>query len=254
MKAIADFSEAIRLDPKDADSYFNRGGPWIRLKNNEKAIADFNEAVRLDPTDALAYANRGWAWSDKKDYDKAIADFTEVIRLEPKNAAAHGYRGSAWSKKEEHDKAITDFSEAIRLEPRNANRYHARGSALVLKNEFEKAISDFNETIRLDPLHAQAYASRAWLWATFPENKCRDGKSRHRIGFRKPPAGELSEYTDAFHVGTLAAAHAEAGEFEAAVKWQLKANALYPDAKDRKVGEARLKLYQDKKPYREIVP
>jgi len=51
-----------------------------------------------------------------------------------------------------------------------------------------------------------------------------------------------------------AAAHAEAGDFEAAVKLQIKANAMYSTADDRKAGEARLALYQEKKPYRELDP
>ena len=42
------------------------------------------EAIRLEPKSALAYNNRGVAWSVKKDYDRAIADFTEAIRLDPK--------------------------------------------------------------------------------------------------------------------------------------------------------------------------
>jgi tetratricopeptide (TPR) repeat protein len=199
----------------------------------------------------LAYANRGWAALQKNELDKAIADFTEVIRLEPNNAAAFNNRGSAWSEKKEHDKAIADFSEAIRLEPRNVSYYDARGMALGSKKEFAKALSDYNEAIGLDPGYARAYNSRAWLWATCPYVNYRDGKKGVESA-RK--ACELTEWKNPFHVGTLAAAYAEAGEFEAAVKWQLKANTLYADAKDRKDGEARLKLYQDKKPYREIVP
>ena len=53
---------------------------------------------------------------------------------------------------------------------------------------------------------------------------------------------------------TLAAAYAETGDFDAAVKWQTKANALFTDGKDKTDGEARLKLYQEKKPYRETTP
>jgi hypothetical protein len=49
----------------------------------------------------------------------------------------------------------------------------------------------------------------------------------------------------------LAAAHAEAGDFDAAVKWQTKANALYGAGENREKGEARLKLYQERRPYRE---
>ena len=80
---MADFNEAIRLDPKLAWAYNCRGNAWYRKKESDKAIADYNEAIRLDPTYDGAYTNRGDAWSDKKEYDKAMADFNEAIRLDP---------------------------------------------------------------------------------------------------------------------------------------------------------------------------
>ena len=49
----------------------------------------------------------------------------------------------------------------------------------------------------------------------------------------------------------LAAAHAEVGDFESAVKWQTKANALRHDDEEKRAGEARLKLFQQKKPVRD---
>jgi hypothetical protein len=52
-------------------------------------------------------------------------------------------------------------------------------------------------------------------------------------------------------LATLAAAYAEVGEFDKAVEWEEKAIQLYANADDRKKGEERLKLYKDKKPYRE---
>ncbi len=76
----------------------------------------------------------------------------------------------------------------------------------------------------------------------------RDGK---RAVESATKACELSEYTDAFHLGTLAAAYAEAGDFEAAVKWQAKANSLYSAPGDQEKGQGRLKRYHERKPYRE---
>ena len=61
----------------------------------DKAIADFTEVIRLDPKAAHAYTGRGGAWSERAEYDKAIADFTEAIRLDPKDADAYTDRGEA---------------------------------------------------------------------------------------------------------------------------------------------------------------
>ena len=107
-------------------------------------------------------------------------------------------------------------------------------------------MGDFNEAIRLDPRNGFAHNNRAWLWATCPAGKYRDGKKAVESAGK---ACELGEWKNAYQVDTLAAAYAEAGDFETAVKWQLKANALYSDAKDRENAEARLKLYRDKKPF-----
>jgi tetratricopeptide (TPR) repeat protein len=74
-----------------------RGIAWKAKKEYDKAIADFNEAIRLDPKDALAYYNRGVVWGDKKEYDRAIADFNEAIRLDPKDALAYGSRAWIWA-------------------------------------------------------------------------------------------------------------------------------------------------------------
>ncbi len=105
--------------------------------------------------------------------------------------------------------------------------------------------------IHLDPKDATAYNCRAWIWGTCPEAEYRDGKKAVESATR---ACELTEWKDAFPLGTLAAANAEAGDFDAAVKWQTKANGLYVDPADKVKGEERLKLYQEKKPYRETKP
>jgi Tfp pilus assembly protein PilF len=200
---------------------------------------------------ASACNDRGVAWCAKNEYDRAIVDFNEAIRLDPKFSPAYMNRGNAWLAKKEHDTAIADYNEAVRLEPKHATALANRGRAWRAKKKYDIALADYNEAIRLNPKQVGAYNNRAWLWATCPDPKYRDGKRAVESATR---ACELSERKIAHCIGSLAAAHAEAGDFDAAVKLQMEANARYDDTEDRERGEERLKLYEAKKPYRDIEP
>ena len=115
-KAIAEYSEAARLDPELANAYYCRGDAWLAKKDYDKAIADHNESVRLDPRSAQAYYGRAVVRSEKKDFDKAIEDYDEAIRLDPDSPYAYYGRAVVWSQKSEYDRAILDYSDAIRRE------------------------------------------------------------------------------------------------------------------------------------------
>jgi tetratricopeptide (TPR) repeat protein len=76
----------------------------LQSKNeHDKAIADYDEAIRLDPHDAVAYRQRGCSWSARMLYDRSIADFNGAIRLNPQYALAYANRGSAWLNRREFD-------------------------------------------------------------------------------------------------------------------------------------------------------
>jgi len=62
---------------------------WSDKKDYDKAIADYTEAIRIDSKYLNAICNRGNARQAKKEYDNAIKDFTEAIRLDPKHTWAH---------------------------------------------------------------------------------------------------------------------------------------------------------------------
>ena len=146
-------------------------------------------------------------------------------------------------------KAIAHYDEAIRVDPKFANPYIGRGNAYQSKNDYDKAIADYDEAIRLDPKDAIAYDILASLLATCAQAGFRDGKKAVEYAAK---ACELSEWKSPDFVDTLAAAYAEAGDFEAAIRWETKflatSNLSEKDAADAK---SRLALYQAHRPYHE---
>jgi lipoprotein NlpI len=159
-RAEADYNEAIRLDPKYAQAYFHRGNAYYQKGDDDRAVADYSEAIRLDPKYAYAYNNRGTAYDRQGDHDRAIADYSEAIRLAPIFAQAYSSRGLAYYQKGDFDRAIADYGEAIRLDPKYIYAYNNRGNAYLHKHDESRAIADYSEAIRLDPKYAQAYFNR----------------------------------------------------------------------------------------------
>ncbi|CAN1210781.1 hypothetical protein TUMEXPCC7403_11325 [Tumidithrix helvetica PCC 7403] len=79
--AIADFTEAICLEPNRVAGYNSRGNAKVRLGDYQGAIADFTEAIRLEPDDANAYFSRGYAEYELGKKEVAIADYNEAAKL-----------------------------------------------------------------------------------------------------------------------------------------------------------------------------
>src|SRR5262249_4340560 len=63
--------------------YYDRGLAYFVQRNYDRAVSDFSEAIRLDPRKADAYGPRGAAHAQKKEYARAISDCTEAVFLDP---------------------------------------------------------------------------------------------------------------------------------------------------------------------------
>jgi tetratricopeptide (TPR) repeat protein len=147
------------------------------------------------------------------------------------------------------DQAAKYFTDQLRNDPEASWMYSRRAAVWRERHEYENAVADFTEAIRQDPDSASAYTGRAWVWAAAPDAKVRDGKRAIESATR---ACELTGWKDLDALGALAAAYAETGDFDSAVKYQEQGLGLLPkDDKDHPGDRARLTLFKEKKPYRE---
>jgi tetratricopeptide (TPR) repeat protein len=117
-----------------------------------------------------------------------------------------------------------------------------------VKGNYDKAISNYDAAIRLDPeKYVDAYNNLAWIFATCSDKQYRDGKRAVDCATK---ACELTDWKENVWFDTLAAAYAEAGDFDKAVEWQQKAIDLADERSKDKL-RSRLDLYKAGKPYRE---
>jgi lipoprotein NlpI len=118
--AIAEYTQAIQIDPKEARNYNNRCFAHNNKNELDLAIADCSQAILLDPKLSRAYINRGAAYYHQADYDHAIADYNQAILIDSKYAPAFEKRGIAYDDKQDYDHAVADYKKAIELNPRSA--------------------------------------------------------------------------------------------------------------------------------------
>jgi tetratricopeptide (TPR) repeat protein len=199
---------------------------------------------------ATAYCDNGWKFYERHDYDKALVAFNRALELDPKCSYAYCGRGCVWRAKKDYDRAMADFNRGIRLKPDDPSAYNNRGLVSYDKKDYDRAIADYDQAIRLAPNYAGAYSSLAWLRATCPDRRYRNGKAAYENAnkaYRLAAAGGDKLVS----AGTLAAACAESGDFEQARKWAQKAIETAPDEASKRILRSQLELYRQDKPYRE---
>jgi tetratricopeptide (TPR) repeat protein len=88
--AIADYNNALSSNPRDDDAkylYQSLGWAWLGLHDYDKAIANFSTALGIDTKLANSYYGRGLAWYYKGDYSQSANDAKEAVKLSPNNIA-----------------------------------------------------------------------------------------------------------------------------------------------------------------------
>lgn len=70
-----------------------RGKAYLDQNNYAHAIADYSEAIRLDPQKKHFFVGRGAAYAGQKDSTQSLTDYNEALRLDPKYAKALYGRG-----------------------------------------------------------------------------------------------------------------------------------------------------------------
>jgi tetratricopeptide (TPR) repeat protein len=159
-RAIAEATEAIKLNGKNAVSYWVRGAAYVGRNDYDQAIADLTRAIGIDPKYAAAYSWRAAAWKAKGDDDRALYDADQVVKLLPKLGSGYNSRCLILENKGEYGQALPDCDTAVKLTPENALYLINRGTVQFRQGNADRALEDFTRAIRLDPADEGGYTGR----------------------------------------------------------------------------------------------
>jgi tetratricopeptide (TPR) repeat protein len=189
-----------------------------------------------------------------KDCKRAVELLGKLIEREPDEPAHYENRSSCLSDLGQHQAAVADDEKAMQLmqqrtgsaEPPAAFFYN-RGVTLTQLGNLRAAIRAFEHALKLDPSYPDAANNLAWILATANDATLRDPQRAVRLA---EDECRRSKFERPEHVGTLAAAHAAAGDFEQAVSTQRKVLEL-TQGEDRLRARARLTLFEEKQTVRD---
>jgi tetratricopeptide (TPR) repeat protein len=243
---LADFSAALSLSPNYWRALHHRGVTRAQTGQFADAFDDVCRVIQLNPKFAKAYANRATLYAQAGDLDKALVDYQRAIEVDPKLTVALVGYARACHLVGRRAASLASFTAAIEQSPQDAQVYCSRGDLLADLGRYDEALADYATAIDLEPQFEHAYRNGAWLLATCPHADVRDAEGA-LVGAQKSLECGYGDRHAA--LDTLAAAQANAGQFDAAVSTMTQAIAVAPP-EARAAYAVRKQLYESGRPFR----
>jgi Tfp pilus assembly protein PilF len=149
-KALADYTECLKLDDERRDALNNKAVVLARLERLDEATQDFTRLIELDPQGSLAWRNRALSFADQKQYDKSLADYGKALELAPEDPVNWYQRGIVYLAQGKLMEAENDFSKALELDPELARAWMNRGVVRYRQGKKQLASVDLQKAQELD--------------------------------------------------------------------------------------------------------
>jgi tetratricopeptide (TPR) repeat protein len=159
-ESLAASTQALKLKP----NYENARYQHDSIVGKIRTTAEMTEAIRLDPNNAQLYFDRGLFYRDEAMYAKAIADLSAAIKINSSNALYYCARGCSEVRNHNYKEAIEDCNISIQLDPKREHPYLSRGEAYSAIGKYDLALRDLGKAIELHPTCIEAFTERAGVY------------------------------------------------------------------------------------------
>ena len=197
----------------------NLGFLFLRRGELDKAISEFQTALDIRSKNtqshyslgaALIESNLGNALARERLWDAAIDHLQQAVRLRPDYADAYFNLGSVLFQEGKIDQAIAEWQKTLAINPRDSEAHRNVADALRKQGKVKEAMSEYEQALNIAPEDSAALNNLAWILATYSDASMRDGARAVTLATR---AVQVSGGRNPSFVRTLAAAHAEVGQF-----------------------------------------
>ncbi|HLA83429.1 MAG TPA: tetratricopeptide repeat protein [Thermoguttaceae bacterium] len=251
--AMHDLKQALALRPGNTYLLLLRADVYKKMNDLDAALDDVTRVLRQNPDLPQA---RNLRWSvllDQRKLGQVISEMEEQLERTPGDQDTLIQVAMLYTAQKQPKKAVEIYSKVLAGDADNLEALQGRANALLGVGKHAEAVADFNRAMKLDPNDSNSLNNLAWVLATSPNDSLRDGPRAVTIATR---ACKLTDYHEAHILSTLAAAYAESGDFDAAVKWSTKAaeaakNDKETDASVRESLKKELQSYRRRQPWRE---
>ena len=155
-EAAAAFSRLLALNPRVAGYWDNRHAAYRKLGNNQAALADVTEAIRLQPTMTFGYRSRGLLMDAMGQPEAALRDFSTAIRLDGADGGLRAERGKVLERAGRIEDAVRDYSDAMAVDSKAFWALKERARAYGKLGRRQEALADINAFLLLQPGDAEA--------------------------------------------------------------------------------------------------
>jgi len=248
-RGLEDLAKVGLLDPSHIPPRLLRARIRAAKKKTRLAQRDVEHVLELKPDHAEALLLKSRIQAGAGDIDKAISGIKTLIRREPEDPQLKFQLAGYYMSSGRSSKAAEIFTELIRRDPNNWQALRGRGDAYLNHGKHAEAIADFEAVLRLRADDPSTLNNLAWVLSTSPQEKLRDAQRAIKLAKK---ACALTDYQEAHILSTLAAAYAEAGDFETAKKWSQKSIEIGGGPQVEQL-KKELQSYQQQKPWRELM-
>ncbi len=222
-KALEQLTKALELSPDSIGTLLVRAGLYYELKQPDKALEDIDAAIKLQPTLAHPHLMKAEILAATDRLDQAIAHLEKLLQAAPGNEQLLNRLGTFYLMANRPRKAIDAATKVLTQDPDNFDALRFRADAYLNIGQHAEAIADFDKALAQKEDDESLLNNFAWVLATSPDDKLRDGAKALKMATK---SAESSGYETPHILSTLAAAYAETGDFDNAVKWSEKAVEL----------------------------